>query len=275
MIELPEAVVLSEQLNQTIKGKRIKNTFAASSKHGFAWYYKDPADYDALLKGCRIESAKALAGRIEISAEGMVLNFHDGVILKYYDSLKAAPAKYQLLLVFEDESALVATVAMYGGLQAFPKGALDDDLYYDASKRKPSPLSKAFNYGYFLTLFDEKNLKLSAKAFLATEQRIPGLGNGVLQDILLNAKIYPKKKIGTLTETNRRNLFESIKTTLQEMVEKGGRDTEKDLFGHPGGYKTKLSKNNKTLLCPDCGSVVIKETYLGGSTYYCTRCQKL
>lgn|GEM_PF-2077218 len=30
------------------------------------------------------------------------------------------------------------------------------------------------------------------KAFLATEQRIPGLGNGVLQDILWTARIHPK-----------------------------------------------------------------------------------
>jgi hypothetical protein len=31
--------------------------------------------------------------------------------------------------------------------------------------------------------------KLSLKALLATEQRIPGLGNGVLQDILFKARM--------------------------------------------------------------------------------------
>jgi formamidopyrimidine-DNA glycosylase len=41
---------------------------------------------------------------------------------------------------------------------------------------------------------------LSAKAFLATEQRIPGLGNGVLQDILFTAGIHPKRKMAAISE---------------------------------------------------------------------------
>lgn len=36
-------------------------------------------------------------------------------------------------------------------------------------------------------------LKLTAKTFLAAEQRIPGLGNGVLQGILFQACIYLKR----------------------------------------------------------------------------------
>ncbi|MPN41800.1 Formamidopyrimidine-DNA glycosylase [bioreactor metagenome] len=64
--------------------------------------------------------------------------------------------------------------------------------------------------------------KLSVKALLATEQRIPGLGNGSLQDILFNARIHPKKKVTTLTDNEKEQLFYSIKATLQEMVDKGG-----------------------------------------------------
>ena len=115
---------------------------------------------------------------------------------------------------------------------------------------------------------------MSAKAFLATQQRIPGLGNGVLQDILLNAKIHPKKKINTLSEEQRKELFDSLKSTLAEMTDAGGRDTEKDLFGNPGGYRTKLGKNNKLLICPNCGGGVKKEAYMGGSIYFCEQCQE-
>jgi formamidopyrimidine-DNA glycosylase len=84
--------------------------------------------------------------------------------------------------------------------------------------------------------------KLSAKAFLATEQRIPGLGNGVLQDILWYANIHPKRKISTLSAEQKHKLFRSVKTILAEMTELGGRDTERDLFGCNGGYITRLSK---------------------------------
>jgi len=273
MIEIPEAIVISKQLNKSIKGKRIKSVIAAASPHKFAWFFDEPSGYDALLSGRTIEIATPYGGRVEISAEGAVLHFGDGVVLRYYGAADKLPVKHQLLVVFEDDTALVGTVAMYGGLWAFPIGGMDDNFYYKVAKEAVPVLSDRFDYECFLDLFDDKSEKMSAKAFLATEQRIPGLGNGVLHDILLNAKIHPKKKMNTLSEVQRRGVFDSIKSTLADMTNGGGRDTERDLFGNPGGYKTKLSKNNSLLICPECGGAVKKEAYMGGSIYYCEECQ--
>ena len=114
---------------------------------------------------------------------------------------------------------------------------------------------------------------MSVKALLATEQRIPGLGNGVLQDILFNARIHPKRKISTLNAEDKQLLFHSVKDTLRDMIAKGGRDTERDFLGNAGGYRCILSKNTYTKPCVCCGSRLIKEAYLGGSVYYCPNCQ--
>ena len=274
MLEIPEAVVMSRQLNETIAGKKIAEVIAASSPHKFAWFYGEPSEYNALLCGRVIGKAIAYGGRFEIEADGAVLHFGDGAILRYYGAGGKLPVKHQLLIRFSDDSSLVGTVAMYAGLWAFPAGAMDDNFYYTAAKNSVSPLSDAFDYAFFRTLFDKKSLKMSAKAFLATEQRIPGLGNGVLQDILLNAKIHPKKKMNTLSEAQQRGVFDSMKTTLAAMADSGGRDTERDLFGNQGGYKTKLSKNNTAMRCPNCGGAVKKEAYMGGSVYFCDNCQE-
>jgi formamidopyrimidine-DNA glycosylase len=110
---------------------------------------------------------------------------------------------------------------------------------------------------------------------LATEQRIPGMGNGVLQDILFNAKMHPKKKVNTLARTEKEALFDSIKDTISAIAAQGGRDTELDLFGCPGGYKTILCKNTVNKPCPICGTGIKKEAYMGGSIYYCEKCQRL
>jgi formamidopyrimidine-DNA glycosylase len=59
------------------------------------------------------------------------------------------------------------------------------------------------------------------------------------------------------------------------MTESGGRDTEKDLYGNPGGYPTILSKNTFGNPCKKCGSKIVKEAYLGGSVYFCSGCQAL
>lgn len=275
MLEIPEAVVVAEQINATIKGKRINEVVAAASPHKFAWYYGEPAEYNALLRGRTLGCAYAYGGRIEIEAGDAALHFGDGAILHYYDKDENLPAKHQLLISFDDGSALVGTVAMYGGLWAFPVGAMDDNIYYIAAKEAVPPLSERFDFDYFLSLFDEKSVKMSAKAFLATQQRIPGLGNGVLQDILLNAKIHPKKKMSALSDAQKRGLFDTVKSTLSEMVAGGGRDTETDLFGNRGGYTTKLSKRNALSICPNCGGAVKKENYMGGSIYYCEQCQQL
>ncbi|HBK85696.1 MAG TPA: endonuclease VIII, partial [Firmicutes bacterium] len=130
-----------------------------------------------------------------------------------------------------------------------------------------------FDLAYFAGLLDEQGRKKSAKAFLATEQRIPGLGNGVLQDILYQANIHPRRSMLSLTDQELETLFLAIKATLRQMADQGGRDTEKDLFGQPGGYRTILSKNTVNTPCPRCGELVRKEAYMGGSIYYCSGCQ--
>jgi len=272
MIELPEAVVLAKQIKDTIAGKKIKNVTAAHSPHKFAWYFGDPQQYKTLLAGKVINGATSWGGQVEIAAGDARILFSDGVNLRYFKPGEKIPDKHQLWLEFDDGSSLVGSVQMYGGLSAFPEGK-NDNKYYLIARQKPSPLSGEFDAVYFNSLFDESAAKMSLKAFLATEQRIPGLGNGVLQDILFSAKMHPKKKAGTLPDAEKRALFDAIKTTLLQMVDRGGRDTENDLFGNPGRYQTKLSKNTSGKPCPVCGTPIKKEAYMGGSIYYCPKCQ--
>lgn len=273
MIEIPESYTISQQLNITIKGKTIMNVYANSSPHKFAWYSGDPDNYHALLTGKKIDCVKAYAGLVEIQAENTRILMCDGVNIRYFESGEKLPNKHQLHIEFEDLSSLVCSVQMYGGLWAFNDGE-NDNPYYLIAKQKPSPLSDSFDKKYFDKLVStEASGNLSVKAFLATEQRIPGLGNGILQDILYNAKIHPKRKVKTLNQSETDGLFDSIKSTLFEMASKGGRDTEKDLFGCNGGYITFVSKNTVGKPCPVCGTIIIKEAYLGGSIYYCSNCQ--
>ncbi len=230
MIELPEASNLARQINSTVSGKKIENVVAAYSPHKFAWYYGDPENYHDTLAGKTIEQANGYGGMVEIKESTAILLICDGVGLRYHGPNESRPQKHQLLIEFDDSSAMSATVQMYGGLWCFPDGEFDNK-YYQAAKEKPSPLNDDFNSQYFNQLISPQDVqKLSAKAFLATGQRIPGLGNGVLQDILWNTKIHPKRKINTLSNESKALMFLSIKTVLKNMTEHGGRDTEKDLI---------------------------------------------
>ncbi|MCK5368171.1 MAG: hypothetical protein KAQ62_06445 [Cyclobacteriaceae bacterium] len=275
MIELPEAVVLSREIDETLSGKRIKQVIAAYSPHKFAWYHEDPQDYHNLLVNKTIHKSCNEGGflKIEVDNNYLIL-LSEGVRLRYFLEGEPFPKKHQLLIEFSDNSFLVGSVQMYGGLCVFREGEYDND-YYRAAKEKPSPLTDGFNKKYFYRLVSESSEKLSLKGFLATEQRIPGLGNGVLQDILYNARLHPKKKINTLKDVDKKALFNSVKSTLLNMTTKGGRDTEQDIFGYPGGYHTLLCKNTVNKPCPICDSVIQKQAYMGGSIYFCPTCQEL
>ena len=273
MLELPEALTVASQINDILRGKCIANVTTAYTPHKFAWYHGDPQNYHDLLAGKTIDKASGYGCMVEIEADTAIILIGDGVGLRYHSQDESRPKKHQLLVEFEDFCAISASVQMYGGLWCFNDGEFDNP-YYKSAKEKPSPLSDRFDKAYFDRMISLPDVqKLSAKAFLATEQRIPGLGNGVLQDILYNAKIHPKRKISTLSEVDKEGLFSSIKSTLAEITFQGGRDTERDLFGCLGGYKTKLSKNSVGKPCTICGSIIEKENYMGGSIYYCDGCQ--
>ncbi len=274
MLEIPESYIITEQLNEVIKGKVIVNVIANSSPHGFAFYHGDPEKYPDLLKGKIINYTTALAGQIEVTAEDTKLLFGDGVNIRYVKPEESIPAKHQLYLGFGDGSSLVCTIQMYGGISAFLEGT-NENPYYLVAKEKPSPLTDGFNQNYFGELIKNTKPTLSAKAFLATEQRIPGLGNGSLQDILFQAGIHPKRKLNSLSANDMDKLYQSVKQTIRDMSRKGGRDTEKDLFGQSGGYKTILSSKTYKEPCSRCGSEIIRQAYLGGNVYFCSKCQPI
>ncbi len=272
MLEYPEALTVARQIKDEVVGKKIRHVYPPVKEHKFCWFSGSPKDYDAKMSGAIITYAESFGMYVEMTLDnGVRLCFHDGVNARL-GKLADTPKNYQLLIEFTDETALVFTVTMYGGILLHDGDC--DNPYYLKSRAAISPFSDAFA-PYYNQILAESKPSLSAKAFVATEQRFPGIGNGVLQDILLAAGIHPKRKLGTLNAAEQERLRNSIKAVLKEMVAKGGRDTEKDLYGQQGGYQTRLSKNTLDKGCPHCKARIIKEAYLGGAVYFCPVCQPL
>jgi len=250
MIELPESLCIAAQINNTLSGKRITGVTSGQTPHKLFSYFGKSAEYANLLTGKNIGKANAYGGMVEIKAEGANILFGEGIGIRFHEKNEPRPVKHQLLIEFDDGSALSGVVQMYGGMGIFPEGTWDNP-YAKKAKEKTSPFSTAFDKTYFDHIVSAEEVqKQSLKALLATEQRIPGLGNGILQDILFNAKMHPRKKTMALSEKDKCFLFNTIKTTIAAMAVQGGRDTELDLFGHPGGYKASLSKNTINKPCP-------------------------
>jgi len=282
MIEIPESNTIVRQLNETIKVKKIVEVITNHSPHKFAFFYEDPKDYSDLLKGKIVTEANSYGGQVVIIVktenaktdnEEVLISLSDDAQIRYITKDEDIPEKHQLLITFEDSSSLVVSARMYAQLHVANVNDYDSE-YYKVAREKPSPLSDDFDMKYFNSLLDDVRPTTSVKAFLATKQRIPGLGNGTLHDILFNAKIHPKAKVKKLSSKQKEDLFNSVKNILKTMAEKGGRNTERDLFGNFGRYEVILSPKTFKNPCY-CGEKINKEAYLGGTIYYCPNCQKL
>ena len=273
MLELPEAAALAAQATSLMAGRAVVAAEARHTAHKLSWYFGDPAAYGDLLTGRTVTGARSWGGHLELVLDDDVrVVLSDGAVPRLFGPGTAVPERHQLRMDLDDGSAFVVTIAMYGGIQAFHDGE-NENPYYLVARAAPSPLADGFDASTLLAA--DGAARLSAKALLATEQRVPGLGNGALQDILWTAGVHPRRKVADLDDDARRALVAAVPAVLRRMTAEGGRDTERDLLGRPGGYATVLSRRTLELPCPRCGGRVAKEQYLGGAVYACPACQPL
>ncbi len=120
MIELPEAVVISKQITQTLGRKRITQAVANASPHKFAWYTGNPAEYNSRMAGKTVSSAEAVGANIETHAGDMVLSI--SAPIHYHAAGEKRPKKHQILVEFEDGTAISSCAQMWGGFFCFPVG---------------------------------------------------------------------------------------------------------------------------------------------------------
>jgi formamidopyrimidine-DNA glycosylase len=275
MIELPEAITLADQINKTLAGKCLAGGMRGNSPHKFAFYNRDPEEYAAILSGRTLGRAMASGNTIRIPVEpGYLLVLGEGgERIVYHPNTAGVPAKHQLLLHFDDDSYLSVRISMWGACFLFTPDELAAHPF--AGREKLSPLSEAFTRDFFEALFAglAPDAKDSVKYFLISEPGVGGLGNGYLQDILFRAKLHPRHRAAQLTPGERDALYGALRDTLQQAVELGGRDTERDLFDQFGRYPKLLDSRSVGQPCPVCGTEITKEQFLGGAVYFCPVCQ--
>ena len=276
MIELPEAVVIAGQMNEAIAGKTIVSAMRGNAPHKFAFYTRSAEEYAAILKDRRIGPARGHGGLIliPIEPEYLLAVGGGGERIALHRDKKTVPKKHQLLIHFTDGTYLTVTVQGWGAAMLFHDSEVPDHPW--VGKPGVSPLSDAFTYEYFGGRFGElkENDPSSVKFFVISKPGVWGVGNGCLQDILLRARIHPRRRALDLSEDERRALYAALRNTLGQMVALGGRDGEIDLYGQPGGYQRILSSETAGKPCPECGTPIEKIQYLGGASYFCPKCQR-
>ncbi len=274
MIELPEALVIARQIDEVLRGKEIAVGNQGNALHKFAFYSRSSADYEAILPGKTVSGGRYLGSTILVNLEpDYVLALGDGGCrVQFHSSDITLPKKHQLFIRFTDGTYLTVTIQMWGGILLLHQSEWS---HHPLIKTGVSPLSDEFTQDYFFKLVDEipPEDSRSVKYFIISKPGILGIANGYTQDILFRAGLHPKRRITTLTSQEREKFYSAIRQTVQDAVKLCGRDSERDLFGQPGGYRRILDNRSEGRPCPNCGTLVMKISYLGGASYFCPKCQ--
>jgi len=275
MFELPELTVIATQMNGVLPGQTVARGALGNSPHKFVWYDREPGEFAALTAGLRAGQTWAEGKWLFLPLEpGYVLLIGEwGGRIRYHAPGEALPAKRHLDLTFTTGAALSATTQMWGGVHLCEAGREHDVTY--VKDMRPTPVDEAFDRRYFgeLVAVAQQGGKRSVKGLLTQDQLIPGLGNAIAQDILFRARLHPRRSLAELSEAQVDELFAAITGTVRDVIAGGGRSDERDLFGRPGGYARLMHAKAAGAPCPECGTPVVKISYLGGACYFCPACQ--
>ena len=278
MIEMPEASTIAKQMNENLVGRTISKFGRGNKTHKFLWLNRPEEEYETVLPGLTVTGASSFGRSLYLYLDEYMLGWWDaGGKILYHAPGEALPKNFHLGWEFEDGSAMTYALQMWGGVK------LLDHSEFDVKPKDETgvePLSPEFTIERLNQMLDEYPEKTSKgiKGFLVATgyvmpNHIAGLGNAIVQDILFQAEINPKRKVMDITPEEREKLFEVINTTIAEAIRLGGRYDEVDLFGQPGGYVRLMDSKTAGTPCVHCGTEIQKISYLGGACYLCPNCQ--
>jgi formamidopyrimidine-DNA glycosylase len=160
MIELPEAIAFSKQINETLVGKKVKHALKNKTPHKFAFPMKDAktptigseysdADFESILSGKTITKSWSNGNciLIKFDEDYMISLGCGGQKILYHETETTLPNKHQLMLFFEDETYLTVTISGWGEVRLFKVELLEKHPHI--GYEKIDPLSDEFTYDVF------------------------------------------------------------------------------------------------------------------------------
>ncbi|MFG2717944.1 Fpg/Nei family DNA glycosylase [Streptomyces sp. NPDC048416] len=270
MPELPEVEALRDFLSDHLVGQEIAD--AQPVAISVLKTYDPP--YTALAG--RTVTGVARHGKfLDIDAEGLHLCVHLARAgwLRWHDTLPAAPAR-------PGKGPLALRVALSGGAgfdltEAGTRKSLAAYLVHDPSevpgiaRLGPDPLAAGFGRDELAALLAGERRQL--KGALRDQSLIAGIGNAYSDEILHVARMSPFKPVAHLTDDEITALYEAMRTTLTDAVERSR-----------GLAAGRLKAEKKSGLrvhgragqpCPVCGDTVREVSFADSSLQYCATCQ--
>jgi formamidopyrimidine-DNA glycosylase len=278
MPELAEAEFYRKRWHLAATGHRV----AVALTHGRAKVFRD-TDATALRRA--LAGARYLGS--EAAAKQMVFRFASpagrvwlGVHLGMSGELRAAPAGHapgrhdHLVLRLARGPALVFTdPRMFGRVQCHVGS--EPPTWW--TRIAPAILSPAFTADAVVA-FLRRRARAPIKAVLLMQERFPGIGNWMADEILWRAAIHPKRRAGTLRPAETRALWRECRRVARlALATIAGRGDElpPDLNVHIPRTWLFLHRWQEGGLCPKTKAPLVREEVGGRTTCWSPARQRL
>ena len=272
MPELPEVEALALDLRGRLTDRAVVKVHIAAVS---ALKTFDPPL--AALEGTLVEDVDRHGKFLDVQASGLhlVLHLARAGWVRWRDEVPTIPPKpsnkstLAARIVLDDQSGLDVTEA--GTRKSLAMYVVRDpqDVPGIASLG-PDPLTDDFTIEVFRTILEREGRK-QLKGVLRHQGTIAGIGNAYSDEILHAARMSPFKPAGTLTDDELVVLYDALRTTLGDAVERSRGLAASELKGEK---KSNLAVHGRTgEPCPVCGDTVREVSFADSSLQYCPTCQ--
>lgn len=270
MPELPEVEALREFLGGQLVGKEIARVLPVAIS--VLKTYEPPL---SAVEGAEVTGVARHGKFLDIEAGGLHLLIHLARAgwLQWKDVLPSGPPK-------PGRGPLALRVALTGGdgfdlTEAGTQKRLAVHLVRDpadvpgVARLGPDPLAPDFDRAAFAALLGGERRQI--KGALRDQSLIAGIGNAYSDEILHAARMSPFKPTQNLSEDETTTLYEAVRSTLAEAVERSRGLAAGRLKAEK---KSGLRVHGRTgEPCPVCGDTIREVSFADSSLQYCPTCQ--
>ncbi|MCQ4043186.1 Fpg/Nei family DNA glycosylase [Streptantibioticus rubrisoli] len=273
MPELPEVEALAGFLGERLTGRVVERVYPVSVQ--VLKTYDPPL---TSLEGRTLTGARRLGKFLDIAADDgthLVVHLARTGWLRWSDRLPDAPPRpgkgplaLRLRLAQPSGSGFDLTEA--GTHKRLAVYCVRDPADVPGIARLgPDPLDAAFTVDVFAGLLAGERRQI--KGVLRDQSVIAGVGNAYSDEVLHAARMSPFKIAATLDEAAVGALYEALRGTLRDAVERSRGLVAGELKAEK---KSGLRVHGRTgEPCPVCGDTVREVSYRDSSLQYCPTCQ--
>jgi formamidopyrimidine-DNA glycosylase len=276
MPELPEVETIRAGLERSVAGKRIA-TVTVSHPRSVRRHPGGPEDF-----------AQTLAGRTitQVSRRGkyLWLGFADGDALLAHLGMSGQfrldrpddplPPNTRVEFTFSTAELVLRFVdqRMFGGLSLSSEGAVQPA---EIAHIAPDLLCADLDWDELLAKIVAK--RSGIKRVLLDQTVVSGIGNIYADESLWRAKLHYDRPANTLSTGRVSGLLEHAQAVLREALAAGGTSFDAlyvGVAGESGYFERSLAVYGREgLPCPRCATAIVREPFMGRSSFRCPKCQ--